>query len=32
MQNGKISKKENTSEDVDAYDLIMKDKREIIIF
>lgn len=32
MQNGKISKKENTSEDVDAYDLIMKDKERLLSF
>lgn len=30
--NGKISKKENTSEDVDAYDLIMKDKERLLSF
>lgn len=32
MQNGKINKKENTSEDVDAYDLIMKDKERLLSF
>lgn len=32
IQNGKISKKENTCEDVDAYDLIMKDKERLLSF
>lgn len=32
LTNGKISKKENTSEDKDAYDLIMKDKERLLSF
>lgn len=32
MTNGKISKKENTSDDKDAYDLIMKDKERLLSF
>ena len=32
MTNGKISKKENSSDDTDAYDLIMKNKERLLSF